>query len=232
MDRCGRATNGLLWLLCAGLIFFAMAANAQDDDEDFDEWGDDEDSAVYSAPMKYVSFGFLLGLEDFDRHIGDKNDDKKGFLRDVRNIEDEPLAGFQFKFGTRSMEYVAYEFEFDFVTNINFDADKKNGSHTFVNAQAYIATFNVKIFPFHDLTETILNGRLQPYVVGGAGGMAADGTSIDTPLGLVLRGGAGAEFYLTQNMAVHADATYVNPLQQVKGLNMWQFVAGISYHFD
>ncbi len=228
MNRCGRALRSLLWLLCASMIFFALAASAQDDDdEDFD----DEDSAVYSAPMKYVSIGLIGAAESFDSNIGDKNDDKKGYLKNVRNTGD-PIYGAQLRLGNRAMEYLAFELELDVLANIKFDGDKKNGTKKDVSAQGYVLTFNIKAFPFHDLTEKVLNGRFQPYLLFGGGGMAADGTSIDTPMGLAIRAGGGAEYYLSQNVAIHLESTYLHTWQQVEGMNMVQVVAGLSYHFD
>jgi opacity protein-like surface antigen len=92
----------------------------------------------------------------------------------------------------------------------------------------------------------LLTGRYQPFVLLGVGFMrmeskAYDSTRYDIPgrapqvsdrvVKVAFRYGAGLDFYLTKNVVVSAEGSYLMPTGKLDGLDYYQFGLGLQYRF-
>ena len=94
----------------------------------------------------------------------------------------------------------------------------------------------------------LLTGRYQPFVLLGVGFMRMeskardDGTLGNPTLGLApqasdrivkvaLRFGGGLDFYLTRNVVVSAEASYLMPTGKLDGLDYYSIGLGLQYRF-
>ena len=238
MIRRARETQILLRLVCAlmsiGLILCAATASAQDDDDD--DW---EEEGLYSQPGGYVTLGGSMGFPNFDDVVGRPEKDK-GYLWDVDDVD--PIGGgINFKIGARAIEWIAYEFQFEWISAMNFDGtlvtrdddpdDVDSLPRDRVKPNVFATTFNAKIFPLHWWLDGVMGGRIQPYVIGGFGMVAATKTGINTPLSLACRGAGGVDFWMNETWSLYAEAGYVYTWGNLEGLNYTSLSLGGTYHF-
>jgi opacity protein-like surface antigen len=76
-----------------------------------------------------------------------------------------------------------------------------------------------------------LVGRWQPFLLAGVGMATADPIDEGTGTDIALRFGGGMEAYVTENVAVAFDASYVLPTSKVKNLNYLSLSWGFLYRF-
>ena len=83
----------------------------------------------------------------------------------------------------------------------------------------------------------LLTGRFQPFLLVGAGFMHFDakdalglGLSVDGD-GFAARFGGGLDFYLTPNVVIALDGSYVLPTGDADGLNYVSWSLGLQYRF-
>ena len=153
------------------------------------------------------------------------------FLDNTRNKND--IAGGMFiRLGARSIEYIAFEAHLEWVKGMKFTADRfdKLQAHR-ANPSMWTGTFNIKLFPLHPLLDGVMGGRFQPYIYGGFGFMVASDTTISTPVGIATRGGGGIDVFINTDWSINADASYVAPFGNVKGLRYTSLAFGATYHF-
>jgi opacity protein-like surface antigen len=80
----------------------------------------------------------------------------------------------------------------------------------------------------------VLTGRLQPYVLFGAGIMwvsSGDGETGDGDTGMAIRAGAGVDFYLTKSVLLNGKLDYVRAFQQISGTDYLTLSLGAGYRF-
>lgn len=235
MIRPGRALPILIRLLCAalttGLIFTAASASAQDD------W---EEEGLYSEPGPYVQLGGSIGIPNFSGTIGRENK-SKGVNADVSNVASLG-GGLNFKLGSRAIEWVAYELQFEYIAAADYDAyivpkdsdpdDIAPGTpKDYIKPNIFTTTVNIKVFPLHSVLDGVLGGRIQPYIVAGFGMMNATDTGIQTPISLATRGTLGVEGYINEEWSLFLDAGYVYTWGNLKGLDYISTSLGAAYHF-
>jgi opacity protein-like surface antigen len=100
-----------------------------------------------------------------------------------------------------------------------FDLDVDDPNYGF-NVTGFDVTANGKLYL------PLLGERLQPFFLSGFGALH-DGEDTD----IVMRLGGGVDYYLTQNIAVSLDMSYMSPHGQVSDLNFWSMGFGLQYRF-
>ncbi len=172
---------------------------------------------AWSRPGWYV---FLGGSAGIDQAFGDTLEDLIGLSVDV-----EDSVGFKFKLGSRSFRYLALELELEYLPGF----ETKVVGIPALETDIFTATANVKLFP--------LNGRVQPYVLLGAGLMSV---SIKDSLGLglsasdsgpAIKAGGGLDLYMTEHLALALDLSYVLPAKAVVDFDYLSIGFGLQYKF-
>ena len=82
----------------------------------------------------------------------------------------------------------------------------------------------------------ILRGRIQPFVIGGAGLMVADlsqpqGGGIREVTNIAVRVGGGLDFHLTESISVTGELDWVRPFGELRDLDYLVLEAGLAYRF-
>ncbi len=92
----------------------------------------------------------------------------------------------------------------------------------------------------------LLTGRYQPFVLLGVGFMRMENKAYDISdvfvwerapqlrertVNVAFRYGAGLDFYLTRNVVVSAEGSYLMPTGKLDGLDYYQFGVGLQYRF-
>ncbi|MFT4569397.1 MAG: opacity protein-like surface antigen [Hyphomicrobiaceae bacterium] len=158
----------------------------------------------------YARNGFYLigagsyAFEDFDGEFSELADD---------------TGGFNARVGYRFHPNVAAEIEYEW-----FDDFSKSSDIAEVD-EAWALTANAKLYA--------MTGCIQPYLLLGVGLMSADvdvsgSGSTEEFLGRV---GLGTDVYVTENIAVTGDATYLIPTGDLEDLNAIALSLGLMYRF-
>lgn len=126
---------------------------------------------------------------------------------DVISSDVDNAWGMNGRLGYRLNPRIAVETQVEFVSSIEVDV-QLNGGQSKEEIGFLAWTANGKYF--------LLTGRVQPYVVAGAGwGRArvkpATGGSTERASGWVARGGAGVNLYGSRDVALTLEASYVHP---------------------
>ena len=163
----------------------------------------------YSKPALYGAFGGTYVWELFDQEVGPPSQVVK-----VNNT-----TGFDVTLGYRGSPYLAGEVGIDAMNTFNAEIGSQHDSVDFV-----ATTFNLKGY--------LPAGRLQPYLLAGAGYLNVDAHSSaltkdgNSP---VMRFGCGLDAYLTDNLAVYTAWHYLLPFGDNKGLDTLAVHFGFQY---
>ncbi|MFT4569398.1 MAG: hypothetical protein ACI8TX_000769 [Hyphomicrobiaceae bacterium] len=168
-------------------------------------------AANYSRPGRYLIGAGSYALEQFSGDFKDVGDD---------------TFGFNVRAGKRVNDRVAVEVQFE-----SFDDFSKSDDP---DIEAWALTANAKIFA--------MTGCVQPYLLIGAGMLSVN----EDPIGgadnvvaaggrdtekLLARLGLGTDVYVTENIAVTGDATYLLPTGDIENFNAIAFSLGLMYRF-
>ena len=186
------------------------------------DW-DDEEGGFFFEGGTYFSLGYNWVNEDTANRIGQTSTDK-GFNDidgSVKNAE-----GLIAVFGQRPWEYLAVEVQFDYQDGFQFTDE--DGDH--FDLKVYALTLNTKIFPFHALLKTVNEGRIQPHILLGFGGMTTQDLDIDTGASTLVRAGGGLDYYINERWAMNVKSSYIYPFGQLKRIALrhhlvWLFVS-------
>ena len=217
MNRLERVLRSLIWLSCTGLILQASAALAQ--------WDDEEDDVDFAASGVYVGLAWLAAAPTNFQYVVGQPSEKTGGYTSVHNVKSTG-NGLQFRLGARAIDWLAYEVQFEWLTNVDFDSDQGHA-----DPEIFTTTLNAKIFAFHALLNDVNQGRIQPYLLGGIGAMAATNTDISTPVSFAGRAGMGIDYFLRNDFSINLDGAYVWPIQNLEGLEYFSIGLGVRYHF-
>ncbi len=170
-----------------------------------------------SSPGGYISLSASIGN---DQGLADK---AKAVTSS--RIEVEYNLGFKLKLGSRVLRYLALEVELEYLPGVKAVIE----GVTAYNTDIFTGTANLKLYP--------LNGRIQPYLLIGAGFMnvwledsSGSGLSASGP-GPAFRAGLGLDLYMTDHLALALDVSYVLPTQQISDLDYLSIGIGIQYKF-
>ena len=129
--------------------------------------------------------------------------------------------GFNGRVGYRANRYAAMEAEFEWLHPFGLEAPA--GGTQF---RSYAIGINGKFF----LTDAVI----QPYAILGVGGLITttiSGLSDVRRSDWGFRGGAGADYYLTPNIVLNVEATYMWGVGDVWESDYASFGAGLMYRF-
>jgi opacity protein-like surface antigen len=146
--------------------------------------------------------------------------------------------------GYRCHPRISAELQFEKVTD--FDGSiMENGTPSNDSARNFDLELESLVFT-NNLKGHLLTGRTQPFALLGVGFMrmeskAYDSTGASTDgraanarertVNVAFRYGAGLDFYLTKNVVMTAEGSYLMPLGKLDGLDYYQFGVGLQYRF-
>jgi opacity protein-like surface antigen len=209
-------------------IFIAMAtlsisdlASAQDD---------------YSRPGWYLGLGgttaFLTGTErEVEAWL-----DQAGDL----SIQIGESLGINARAGYRG-NWAGGELRFEWMEGYDVDMINSLGDADDYEIDGWAVTLDGKLYPFDGVQDSLpeLAKRFQPFLSGGIGYLTFSSTRPGQPAGadfrewdFALRAGGGVDVYLTKNVAISVDATYVYPVaDDLDGLDYLSIGWGLLYRF-
>ncbi len=202
------AFSTILVLLWPGVVLAqSAAANAPTQDDDFDR------------------NGFYVGVGLAGAAYTEVKDDLEKALPAGISVDVEVPPGLDARVGYRFHRRLAGEVQLQWFPKADIEfADTKA-----LKLETLTVTANAKGY--------LLTGRIQPFLLVGAGLMHFDAK--DT-LGLGLRAkgegfaarfGGGVDVYLNRNFLLALDAGYVLPTGDVDGLDYVSFSLGLQYRF-
>ena len=180
---------------------------------------DEEEEKLWNENGIYLQLAGTYGIEEF----GD-------------DISGDDSLGLNVRAGLRVARWLAIEAEYEWLSGM----DPYGISQT----SDWAATFNLRLYP---LTNMILDGRIQPYVLMGVGLSSfrslgdctnfVPGTGCLTwgesrNYGFASRWGAGVDAYITEKIAITVGASYLwSAGTPVEDLNYISISWGVMYRF-
>lgn len=210
MQRGGICAGAALAVLWAASSAFAQAEGSADEVEGYARTG------VYAGLAGSVAF------EDFDSGLTLPG--LAGAPISVAYGDFDPSLGLHARGGYRLHPNVAAEVHLEWLSG--FDGSVRIGGGAPMNATLEALAFgaNLKLYP--------LRGRFQPFVTLGAGALQIEetGTGADE-WDFAGRLGGGIDVYVTEQIAVSLDTTYVLPTDLLQGYEYVSFGWGLLYRF-
>jgi len=146
--------------------------------------------------------------------------------------------------GYRCHPRISAELQFEALAD--FDGSiRENGTPSNDSARNFDLELESLVFT-DNLKGHLLTGRTQPFVLLGVGFMRMESKARDSTGGTIpgraaqasertvnvaFRYGAGLDFYLTKNVVMSAEGSYLMPLGKLDGLDYYQFGVGLQYRF-
>ena len=171
----------------------------------------------YARPGLYVGGGIVGG---FTTRLEGQLTEIPG----VNNVEVDPSFGLSGRVGARITPHLAleahYEWMEDFETSVDGTEIAETQTQTFTgDVKGYLAT-----------------GRVQPYLSAGIGVLSAKSddpvtTFQKTDTDFAARFGGGVDFYLSENVGLSLDSSYVVPTGDVEDLDYVSLGAGVFFRF-
>jgi opacity protein-like surface antigen len=159
------------------------------------------------------------------------------------DVEDD-VFGILGRGGYRCHPYISAELQFE--TLADFDGSiRENGTPSNDSARNFDLELETLVFT-DNIKGHLLTGRTQPFVLLGVGFMRMESKAYDSSGGdipgrapqtsdrivnVAFRYGAGLDFYLTKNVVMSAEGSYLMPLGKLDGLDYYQFGVGLQYRF-
>jgi len=190
--------------------------SAPDEDESADEEAEDEGEArKWGRPGAYVGLGGFYALQNFR---GTQN--VNNLLIPLQGMSDG--NGLDARLGYRINRWASFEWFFAWATG--FDRKVSGGS---ADLQTYGYGMSAKFYP----TDWIV----QPYAVAGFGGLTTSlGTNTggsDVETGFLGRVGAGVDFYVTPNIVVEVEGTYLMSAGPTSDFRYAMLGGNLQYRF-
>ena len=127
--------------------------------------------------------------------------------------------GFDLRAGFRLTPWIAFEANFEWLDGMDPGGNGGDNWATTLNARAY------------PTTDLILEGRIQPYLLIGLGASSFR-SNRSREIGFAMRWGGGADFYVTEKIAITIGASYLWSMgTPVKDYNYISATAGAMYRF-
>jgi opacity protein-like surface antigen len=141
----------------------------------------------------------------------------------------ESPVGLAARVGYRFHPYLAGEVEFRWFANASAELDNGDDTLDAVKIETLALTGNVKGY--------ILTGRIQPFLLAGAGFMHLNGTNkfnLDVETSgdeFAARFGGGVDLYINRNFVVVVEGGYVLPTGKLSRLDHVLWSVGLQYRF-
>jgi opacity protein-like surface antigen len=179
-------------VIVSAILTLAIPAAAQDSE--------------FARPGPYFGIG---GSAAFYTSIESGIEDMLKALEYAGRVDVDTTVGPDVRGGYRFCPWAALEVQYEFLPNTNLAIGKVR----ILEIETRAITGNVKIFLFH--------GRMQPFLVAGIGGVRQEvedalnfGLS-ESEWGFAARFGGGFDFYLSKNIALSFDLTYLLPRDEI-----------------
>ena len=192
-------------------LLLPRLALAQDDDEEGPDFS-------YAGP--YIAGGFNVSFFDWET-VNDLAA-LQGWKASV-----EPAYGLTAGVGYRVSPRIAFEAQVDYA----FDADVKVSKSKSGELGGWVTTLDTKGY--------LLTGRFQPFGVFGLGAAGVDGAAtVGTDLaaidevGFVMRFGGGLDSYITENIAIFVDGSWILMTGRLNDVSFATVGAGVMYRFS
>lgn len=171
----------------------------------------------YDRPGLYLGAGLVGG---FSTRLESELHEIPG----VTDVEVDPSVGLTARVGVRVTPNIAVEAHYEWMD----DFETSVAGNEIADTQTQALTGDVKGY--------LATGRVQPYLMAGAGFLTAKSddprTNFQrTDTGFAARVGGGIEFYLTENVGLSVDTSYVLPTGDVKDLDYISAGAGVFFRF-
>ena len=209
------------------------AALAQDDtaagESVPDPWPEDTGQSEIGQPAKderfgqgfYVRLGGATGIE-----TGLADETAKGLefvFGPPVSVDVSPAIGLDLRLGARGGHFGS-EVQIEWLPNFTVDAVAGGGPFPEFDWKYLTASGN-----FHLI---LLTGRVQPYLLIGAGGTwVSTNPETETGSAFMVRGGGGLDVFLNEHVAVAADVSYVYPTGDLGGGDYVAIDWGLKYVF-
>jgi opacity protein-like surface antigen len=170
--------------------------------------------------------------------------DRGVYTFDLLDDMEDDVFGVLGRGGYRCHPYISAELQFEALAD--FDGTiRENGTPSNDWARNFDLELETLVFT-DNLKGHLLTGRTQPFVLLGMGFMRMESKAHDASGGLIsgraaqasertvnvaFRYGAGLDFYLTKNVVMSAEGSYLMPLGKLDGLDYYQFGVGLQYRF-
>ncbi|MFK7897724.1 MAG: porin family protein [Myxococcota bacterium] len=171
----------------------------------------------YDRPGLYVGGGLVGG---FSTRLESELHEIPG----VTDVEVDPSVGLTARAGVRVTPQIAIEAQYEWMD----DFETSVAGNEIADTQTQALTGNVKGY--------LATGRIQPYVMAGAGFLTARSddprTNFQrTDTDFAARVGGGIEFYLNESVGLSVDSSYVLTAGDVKDLDYVSAGVGVFFRF-
>lgn len=184
----------------------------------------------------YIGIGGNYALEDFDRSKA--NDDLALFRVDL-DFDNSP--GFKAKVGYHFSKLFSAEFAYDYFSDFSWsETSGIIGAPVKFKAEMEIMTFMIS----GKLSPDIGSVVVRPFITAGVGLMQgkldlrASAPSIgysdsvsDSDSDLCAKLGVGVDFYVTKNISIDTEVSYVAGFHDMDNFRYYNYNLGVSYHF-
>lgn len=234
--------RSLLFALVSGVLVLTSASFASAADVDHEDY---QRPGFYLLAAAAIGFENSEDLDDANDELDDVLDAFIQFEIDSGNLpigttgdgklDADVMAGVNIAGGYRINPRVAVEGEFEWAKgDIDLEITLRppgfedfNDSTKFAEFSYWLLTANAKVFAF--------TGFIQPFALVGVGVMGqkleVDGAPDQDDTGAGFRFGGGADVYITRNIAVSTDFTYVLTAGDVKDNDVMSLNAGLLWRF-
>ncbi len=182
--------------------------------------------AAPASAQDYARPGFYLGVGALGGTYLEAEDEIEDALAPfVASVDVETVVGLEAYAGYRLHPNFAIEAEFEWLP----DADIDVNDVSLAELDVWTLTANAKLFP--------LTGRIQPFVLAGAGVIDAEledtvGLGLrEEETGFVARFGGGLDLYATERFLFSLGADYLLPSGDLDGLDHVTFGGDLQFRF-
>jgi opacity protein-like surface antigen len=190
------------------VLVLAGAATAQDDQDAYDRAG------------PYLG---LAGTLAMDTQLQDDLDSRLGPFGDV---DVDSSLGLNARAGYRFHPNLAAEIHYEWLSEFKIKLSSRlQGTSRITDLSGWALTFDGKVFLFTD--------NPHPFLLVGAGVLNIDADFDADETFFAARFGGGADFYVTPNIAITLDVSYVLPAGDIHGVGV-DYVSigwGLQYRF-
>lgn len=188
-----------------------------DHDERYSRRDRNDRYGSYARPGLYVGGGLVGG---FSTRLESELHEIPG----VTDVEVDPSVGLAARAGVRVTPQIAIEAHYEWMN----DFETSVAGNEIAETRTQALTGDVKGY--------LATGRVQPYLMAGAGFLTARSEDPQTNFSktdtdFVARVGGGVEFYLNESVGLSVDTSYVLPAGDVKDLDYVSVGAGIFFRF-
>ncbi len=207
------------WILATAILLFvsfpvlpAFAGEDYEDEYEDEDYDDEEEDAgeEFDKTGWYLGVAGVYAIQDIKNQ--NKEDPDTGFGPFDYNDE----LGANFRAGYRVLPRLGFEVQLEWVP---WEDDKTEGN----DIDTYASTFNVRAY--------FMTGRVQPYLLLGAGGMAAEYDKSSDEWDFILRSGGGIDVMITDSIAAMMEVTYLAGFEDVQDLDYTSLTWGLMYRF-